>query len=334
VLCFVVGPRIIRRLRERQVNQVIRSDGPATHQEKAGTPTMGGLIILLSILVPTLLWADLTNYYVGLMIFVTVWMGAIGFLDDYLKVVHKMSKGLVAKYKMLGQIILGLILALAILKGPYSGTVPVTATTLPFMKNMSLNWGYLFIPLVIVVIAGFSNAVNLTDGLDGLAIGLSGIAFAAFAVVCYASGNSVVSDYLNILYVRGSGELTVYCASAVGASLGFLWFNAKPAKVFMGDVGSLALGASLGAIAILVKKELLLLIIGAVFVVEAFSVMLQVAYYKRTKGPDGKGKRIFKMAPLHHHFELCGWSETTVVVRFWIMGILAALVSISTFKIQ
>lgn len=334
LLCFVLGPWIIRKLKERQMNQVIRKDGPTTHLEKAGTPTMGGLIILMSILIPTLLWADLSNYYIGLMIFVTVWMGAIGFLDDYLKVMRKMSKGLVAKYKLLGQFILGLILAFAILHGPYSGTVSITATTVPFMKNMTIDWGYFFVPLVVLMMIWFSNAVNLTDGLDGLAIGLSGIAFAAFAIVCYVTGNSIVSDYLNILYIRGSGELTVYCASVMGAALGFLWFNAKPAKVFMGDVGSLALGASLGAIAILVKKELLLLIIGAVFVVEALSVVIQVAYFKRTKKTGGQGKRIFKMAPLHHHFELCGWSETTVVVRFWICGILAALLSISTFKIQ
>jgi len=268
------------------------------------------------------------------MIFVTLWMGAIGFIDDYLKVARKVPQGLVAKYKMLGQIALGTILGFALLKGPYSGDLPRTATMIPFLKDASVDWGYLFVPLVVFVITASSNAVNLTDGLDGLAIGLLGISFAAFGVMCYVSGHRIIGDYLNIPYVASSGELAVYCAAAFGASLGFLWFNAYPAKVFMGDVGSLALGGSLGAIAMIAKKELLLVIIGGVFVAETLSVILQVSYFRRTKRKTGTGKRLFKMAPLHHHFELKGWRESMVVVRFWIIGILLALLSVSTFKIR
>lgn len=334
MICFILGPWIIRKLRERQMKQVIRTDGPQTHLVKSGTPTMGGILILIAVLIPTILWADIKNFYVQVILFVTVWMGLIGFTDDYLKVSQKMSKGLVAKYKMLGQIICGSIVAIAIMNGPLHGDAIATSTTVPFLKNTTIEWGYFFIPLVIIVITGFSNAVNLTDGLDGLAIGLLAISFAAFAAVCYVTGNAIFSDYLNILYVRDTGELTIYCAAVLGASLGFLWFNAYPASVFMGDVGSLALGGALGAMAVLIKKELLMVIVGAVFVAEALSVMIQVGYYKMTKNEQGKGKRFLKMAPLHHHFELSGWKETTVVVRFWVIGILFALLSLSTFKIQ
>lgn len=334
LLSFIVGPMIIKLLRKKQVEQVIRTDGPQTHIVKSGTPTMGGIIILSAILIPTLLWADIKNYYLQLMIFATIWMGVIGFIDDYLKIMRKLPDGLVAKYKMLGQIMLGIIIGVAILNGPYKAEIGITSTTIPFLKNASIDWGIFFMPMVILVITGASNAVNLTDGLDGLAIGLLGIAFASFAVVCYVTGHYVISDYLNIPYISMSGELTIYCASVVGAALGFLWFNTYPAKVFMGDVGSLSLGGSLGVLSILIKKELLLVVIGAVFVAVALSVIIQVVVYKITKYKTGKGKRIFKMAPLQHHFELSGWKESTVVVRFWIIGILFALLSLSTFKIR
>lgn len=331
---FILGPFIIRLMERYHVGQVVRKDGPQTHLVKDGTPTMGGLIILLAVLIPTLLFADLKNFYTQLIIFVTVWLGVIGFVDDYLKVVRKMPQGLIARYKMLGQITLGIMVGVAILNGPHKGTDLATATTVPFLKSTIFHWRVFFVPIVIFIITGSSNAVNLTDGLDGLAIGLVGIAFTTFGLICYVTGHVEISRYLNIIYVRGAGELTIYCAAAAGASLGFLWFNANPARVFMGDVGSLALGGVLGTISILVKKELLLGIIGFVFVAEVISVMLQVTYYKRTKKATGTGRRLFKMAPLHHHFELSGWKESQIVIRFWIIGILFAVLSLSTFKIR
>jgi phospho-N-acetylmuramoyl-pentapeptide-transferase len=334
LISFFVGPLIIHYLKKKQFHQIIRTDGPQAHLAKAGTPTMGGIIILTSVLIPTLLWADIKNFYVQMMVFVTVWLGVLGFVDDYLKVIRKLPRGLIARYKLLGQISLGIIVAIAVLNGPMKDDPNLTTTMVPFFKNFSIHWGYFFIPLVVLVIAGTSNAVNITDGLDGLAIGLLGISFVCFAIICYLTGNSIISRYLNIPYIPYTGELAVYCAAAVGAALGFLWFNAYPAKVFMGDVGSLSLGGSLGAIAILAKKELLLVVIGGVFVAELFSVMIQVLYFKRTKKKEGAGKRFFKMAPLHHHFELSGWHELTVVIRFWIVGVLLALLSLSTFKIR
>jgi phospho-N-acetylmuramoyl-pentapeptide-transferase len=332
---FFVGPHLIKLLQRKQMKQVIRTDGPQSHLSKSGTPTMGGIIVLLAIFIPVLLWGDLTNFYVRTVLLVTVWMGLVGFADDYLKIVQNIPKGLIARYKLLGQISLGIILALFILYlSPEKNSPHITTTTIPILKNATMDWGGFFIPVVILVITGYSNAVNITDGLDGLAIGLLGIAFACFAIICYLTGNVIISKYLNIIYLPGTGELSVYCAAALGASLGFLWFNAHPAKIFMGDVGSLALGGALGAIALLVKKELLLVVIGAVFAAETLSVIIQVAYFKRTKKKYGAGKRLFRMAPLHHHFELQGWKETTVVIRFWIIGILFALLSLSTFKIQ
>ncbi len=334
LISFIVGPFVIKLLKKKQFDQIIREDGPKSHLKKTGTPTMGGLIILAAILIPSILWADIKNFNIQLMVFVTVWMGILGFIDDYLKIVRKLSEGLVAKYKMMGQITLGIILGVAIIKGPFGSDISVTSTTIPFLKNTTVDLGYLFIPFVIFVITGTSNAVNLTDGLDGLAIGLLGISFTGFAVVSYVSGHFIISNYLNIPYIAQSGELSIYCASVVGASLGFLWFNANPAKVFMGDVGSLALGGALGAVAILVKKEIFLLVIGAVFVAETLSVIIQVLVFKITKRINGKGVRVFKMAPLHHHFELKGWKEITVVIRFWIIGILFAVLSLSMFKIR
>ena len=326
-ISFVVGPYIIKKLRQKQIREEIRKDGPQSHLQKSGTPTMGGLIILAAVIIPTLLWAQVLNIYVQLILFATLWMGIVGFIDDYLKVVKKLPKGLVARYKLLGQLTLGAIVGGVIYFAPQFADIS-TLSTLPFFKDYEIDFGVFYIPRVIFVIIATSNSVNLTDGLDGLAIGLVGISGLAWAIIAYFSGRTDFSDYLNILYLPGAGELTVYCAALVGASLGFLWFNSHPAQVFMGDTGSLALGSALGTLAILLKKELLLIIIGGVFAAEALSVIFQVLYYKQTK------KRLFKMAPIHHHFELSGWSESTVVVRFWIIAILLVLFSLSTFKIR
>lgn len=327
LISFVVGPRIIHKLRERQIGQEIRKEGPQTHLKKAGTPTMGGLIILLALLVPTILWAK-PNLDVLLVLLATIWMGAVGYLDDYLKVVKKLPKGLIGRYKLAGQISLGLIIGCVIyFSSVYEGIA--TLTTVPFFKDYEFDFGWFYIPMVVFIITATSNSVNLTDGLDGLAIGLVAISAIAWAGVSYLSGRVDFSDYLNIRYLPGAGELTVFCAALIGAALGFLWYNTHPAQVFMGDTGSLALGGALGALAIVLKKELLLPIIGGVFAAETLSVILQVWYFKRTGG-----KRIFRMAPLHHHFELKGWSEPQVVVRFWIVGILLALLSLTTFKVR
>ena len=326
-LSFLFGPMIIRKLRQKQIGEEIRDDGPQTHLKKAGTPTMGGLIILISVLVPTLCFARLDNIYTWLIVIATAWMGIVGFIDDYLKSVKKMPKGLVGRYKLVGQITLGLIIGAAIYFYPEFKDFR-SVTTVPFFKNYEINFGLFYIPMVVFVITATSNSVNLTDGLDGLAIGLVGIAAIAWAAIAYVSGRADFSSYLNIIHLQGSGELTVFAAALVGASLGFLWYNAHPAQVFMGDTGALALGSAIGTFAILVRKELLLIIIGGVFVAESLSVIIQVLYYKRTK------KRIFKMAPIHHHFELKGWPETQVVIRFWIIGILLVLLSLATFKIR
>lgn len=334
LIAFVIGPWIIERMKSMQIRETIRTDGPATHLKKSGTPTMGGLIVLLAALLPTLLWARLDNAYIILILFITLWMGCIGFIDDYLKVIKKMKKGLIARYKMIGQISLGLIVAFALLKWPLAGVADATITTVPFLKNASFHWGWLYVPVVVFVITYTSNAVNLTDGLDGLAIGLSAVAFLAFGTMAYVSGNAKFASYFMIPFVDGTGELAVFCAAMVGACLGFLWFNANPASIFMGDVGSLPLGAALGGVALMIKKELLLLSVGAIFIGEALSVIIQVSYFKWTKYRTGEGKRIFRMSPLHHHFELLGWPENKIVTRFWILGILFALLSLSTFKLR
>ncbi len=328
LISFIFGGLIIRKLQDMQIGETIRGEGPEHHKKKAGTPTMGGVLILAAIVVPTLLWADLTNRYVQLALLGTVWMGAIGFMDDYMKVVQKKPKGMIGRYKLVGQVSYGLILASVLVFGG-DGSSLVTSTSIPFFKDVLINWKWFYFPLVVFVVTGTSNAVNLSDGLDGLAIGLSALAFSGYAAIAYLSGHVVFAKYLNMLFVPEAGELTIYCAAVTGAGLGFLWFNANPAKVFMGDTGSLALGGALGTVAILVKKEFLLVIIGGIFVAEAVSVMLQVLYFKRTGG-----KRIFRMAPLHHHFELGGWSEQQVVVRFWIIGILLLLVGMSSIKLQ
>lgn len=327
LISFLFGAVFIQYLKKMQIKEKIRSDGPQTHLRKEGTPTMGGLLILVSIIVPTLLWADLSNINIRLVLLVTVWMGLLGFLDDYLKAIKKQKKGVVARKKFAGQVLLGLILGAILYFNPPDANF-TTATGIPFFKNIYLDFGVLYIPFVVVVITGASNAVNLTDGLDGLAIGLVGICALGFAGLCYITGRVDFSGYLNIEYFKDAGELTIFCGALVGACLGFLWFNSNPAQVFMGDTGALALGGILGALALLIKKEILLVIMGGVFVMTALSVIIQVMYFKFT------GKRVFKMAPLHHHFELSGWPEQKVTVRFWILGIIFALISISTLKIR
>jgi len=327
VISLIFGPLFLRLLHRYQVKERIREEGPQSHKVKEGTPTMGGIMILFAIIVPTLLWADLSNRFVLLILMVTVWMGAIGFMDDYLKAKKLQAHGLVGRKKLVGQVLCGLLFGLLLYYFPPSGEF-TTDTGIPFFKNYILKLGILYIPFIICVITGTSNAVNLTDGLDGLAIGLSAFCFIAFAGLTYVSGRADFSSYLAIEHLPGSGELAVYCAAVIGASMGFLWFNAPPAQVFMGDTGALALGGALGAIAILIKKELLLVIVGGVFVGEALSVMLQVMTFRLW------GKRVFKMAPVHHHFELLGWKESKIVVRFWIVGAIFALLTLSTLKIR
>jgi phospho-N-acetylmuramoyl-pentapeptide-transferase len=341
LLAFLVGPPVIRRLRARKVGQIIRAEGPASHQSKRGTPTMGGLIILLATIVPTLLWAPLTNRFVIVAMLSILWMGCIGFLDDYLKIVQGKSRGLVAKWKLVGQVSFGALLGLFLAYNPVvpSDTIPATATTLPFFKYLVVNFSpLLYVLFVTVVITGSSNAVNLTDGLDGLATGLAGISAAAFAGFAYLFGRTDVTSYLNLFYLPGAGELAIFCAALMGATIGFLWFNAHPAQVFMGDTGSLAIGGALGTVAILLKAEFLLLLIGGVFAAEAISVLIQTGTYKwhkRTRGKEyADAHRVFRMAPLHHHFEKLGWAETTVVTRFYILGLLCALVALSTLKVR
>ncbi len=332
LISFIIGPYILKKLHQYQIGETIRSDGPQTHLAKKGTPTMGGTIIIFGILVSMLLWGMLTNTYINLIILTTLWMGAIGFLDDYLKVVKKMKKGLIARYKLAGQISLGLIIALYLYFSPEFGNI-ASVTSVPFLKDTVIDLGWLYIPLMVIFITGVSNAVNLTDGLDGLAAGLIGIVALTLAVIAYITGRIDFSDYLNTIYLPGAGELTVYCFALAGAILGFLWFNCRPAQVFMGDVGSLSIGAAVAVCAILLKKELLFFILGAIFIAEAFSVTIQVTYFKWTKRRYGEGRRIFRMAPLHHHYEMIGMDEGKIVVRFWIVGILLAIFSLSSFKI-
>jgi phospho-N-acetylmuramoyl-pentapeptide-transferase len=340
LLAFVAGPFIVARLRAHKVGQIVRADGPATHLGKRGTPTMGGLIVLLATVVPTALWARLDNRFVLVALFAIVWMGAIGFVDDYLKIVQQRPRGLVARYKMAGQVSFGLALGLLLLAFPSSGTVlPASATTVPFFKYVFVVMlPPLYVVWVTFIVAGSSNAVNLTDGLDGLAAGLTAIAAITFAAFAYLFGRVDSSDYLKVFYLPGAGELAIFCASLMGACIGFLWFNAHPAKVFMGDTGSLAIGGALGTVAILLKAEFLLAIIGAVFVAETLSVVLQTSVFKFRRWRFGleyaQQHRLFRMAPLHHHFEKLGWAEPTVVTRFWILGLMCALLALSTLKIR
>jgi phospho-N-acetylmuramoyl-pentapeptide-transferase len=328
-LVLVLGPWMIERLRRLQIGQYIREEGPQAHRAKAGTPTMGGLLILVGIVVPTLLWADLTNPKVWILILATVACGAIGFADDYLKVVKKHNLGLTARKKLAGQIAVGAAIGGVLFW--FAQQTPSQFSThlvFPFFKTFQPDLGWLYIAFAVLVIVGSTNAVNLTDGLDGLAIGSTLIASAAFTVLAYVSGHRVFSDYLDLLYLPGIGEVTVFCGAMVGASMGFLWWNCYPAHIFMGDVGSLSLGGALGAVAILTKQELLLFSVGGLFVIEALSVILQVGSFKLT------GKRIFRMAPLHHHFELLGWKEPQVIIRFWIVAFIFALFSLTTLKLR
>jgi phospho-N-acetylmuramoyl-pentapeptide-transferase len=345
LIAFIAGPAIVRRLRSMSVNQVVRAGTPETHAGKGSTPTMGGLIILLSIAISTLLWARLDNRYVWLALLVTLYMGAIGFLDDYLKLRQKReglrNEGLVERYKLAGQITGGVILGLVLWLVPVS-TLPGASTTLPFYKYLLLEFmpafAFLYVPWVAFVLTATSNAVNLTDGVDGLAAGLVAIAFVVLAVFAYLIGRVDASAYLGIFYLRNAGELTVFCATVMGACIGFLWFNTYPAQVFMGDTGSLALGGALGAVALLLKSEFLLLFVGGVFVAETVSVILQRGVFKYRRRRHGleyaRQNRVFLRAPLHHHFELKGWSEPQVVTRFWIIGIFCALLALSTLKIR
>ncbi len=341
-LCLVLGPWLIRRLRAMQIGQFIREEGPERHQSKAGTPTMGGVLIVLGVAIPTLLWADLRNVYVWLALGATLAFGAIGFADDYAKVVRKRSLGLTGRSKMFFQILtsfgVGVVLLLLTARGLYS-----TELMMPFFKNLHPDlvirpllaqwwmWPVAFLPFLIflvLVIVGSSNAVNLTDGLDGLAIGCTVVAAGALTVVTYVTSHAQFANYLDIHHIPAVGELTIFCGATVGAALGFLWYNAHPADLFMGDVGSLALGGALGTVAVIIKQEILLIFVGGVFVAEALSVILQVASFRLT------GRRIFKMAPIHHHFELIGWSESKIIVRFWIAALVFALFALSTLKLR
>jgi phospho-N-acetylmuramoyl-pentapeptide-transferase len=327
-ISLVFGPWLIRKLREFQIGQVIRAEGPQTHRPKAGTPTMGGLLILTAALVPTLLWADLTNIYVWIAVLTTVAFGAIGFADDYLKIVRRSHHGLLPRYKMGFQVLIGIAVGVVLLVLAHQGAYN-TRLVFPFFKRIIPDLGWWYLLFAVFVLVSESNAVNLTDGLDGLAISVFAIAAAAYTALAYVTGHRVFAEYLLLVRFPQAAELTVFCGALVGASLGFLWYNSYPAEIFMGDVGSLALGAALGIVAMLIKQELLLPIVGGVFLLEALSVVLQVGYFKTTGG-----QRLFRMAPLHHHFELIGWSEPKVITRFVIVGIIFALCSLATLKLR
>ena len=325
LICFLLGPWMIRKLAEMQVGQYIRDDGPKTHLDKAGTPTMGGTLIIVSIVVSILLWSDLTNFYVWITLFVVVGYGLVGFIDDYLMQVKKQSKGLSVRTKLVWQAIIALIAGFLVYISPDFST----QITIPFFKNVSPDFGWGYIIFAAFVIVGASNAVNLTDGLDGLAIGPVIIAATTYMIFAYVAGHVKIANYLQINYVPGSGELAIFCGAIAGSGLGFLWFNTYPAQIFMGDVGSLSLGAFLGTVAVITKQEILLALVGGLFVIEALSVIFQVSFFKMTSG-----KRIFRMAPLHHHFELKGWPEPKVIVRFWIIAIALAMLAMSTLKLR
>lgn len=328
IISLLLGPPLIRKLKSLKIGENIRKEDSAKlhqlHCDKQDTPTMGGILILAAIVISTLLWADLSNRYILLVLFVTVWLGVTGFIDDYLKQVKKRSKGLTATAKFTSQILLGLALGTWLLFEPKNSL----ELSVPFFKDAAVDLGAFYILFVIMIIAGSSNAVNLTDGLDGLAVGIVVMVALAYAVLSYVSGNIRFSQYLLIPYIKNAGELTVFCSSILGAGLGFLWFNCYPASVFMGDVGSLSLGGALGAVALLTKKELLLVIVGGIFVAEALSVILQISSFKILK------KRVFKIAPLHHHFQFKGLAENKIIVRFWIIAALLALFTIVTLKIR
>ncbi|MDT8427715.1 MAG: phospho-N-acetylmuramoyl-pentapeptide-transferase [Pseudomonadales bacterium] len=326
MISLLIGPAMIRRLNYHQIGQVVRDDGPETHLSKAGTPTMGGALILVSIAFSTLLWADLSSHYVWIVLVVTLLFGAVGWVDDYRKVFKKSPKGLPARWKYFWQSVIGLGAAIVLYQtaaGPAE-----TAYIVPFFKDVALETGYFYILMTYLVIVGSSNAVNLTDGLDGLAILPTVMVGGALGIIAYVSGHVEFSEYLRIPYIVGAGELVIFCGALLGAGLGFLWFNTYPAQIFMGDVGALALGAALGVVAVISRHEIVLFIMGGIFVMETVSVILQVASYKLT------GKRIFRMAPLHHHFELKGWPEPRVIVRFWIITVMLVLFGLATLKLR
>ena len=329
LLCLIFGPAIIRWLKRMSIGQNIRGRQESEklhdlHKSKQGTPTMGGVMILLAVFLSTLLWAELNNRYILLVLFATAWLGLTGFMDDYLKHIRKCSQGLTAASKFTSQILLGLFLGVTL----YMMPMHTTRLDIPFFKEMWVELGAVYILFVIVVITGSSNAVNLTDGLDGLAIGCVVFTAIAFSILCYVTGNIKFSNYLLIPFIKVSAELTIFCASIIGAGLGFLWFNCYPAQIFMGDVGALSLGGALGLVALLIKKEMLLVIVGGIFVAEALSVIIQVAWFKLT------GKRIFKCSPLHHHFQFLGWQENKIIVRFWIVASILTLLTLVTLKIR
>jgi phospho-N-acetylmuramoyl-pentapeptide-transferase len=347
LIAFIVGPMIIRWLQRMQVHQVVRAGTPDSHADKGTTPTMGGFIILTAVFVPTLLWMRTNNKYVWIALISTLWMGAIGFLDDYLKFRQKRlglkNEGLVERWKLAGQITLGVALGLYLWKFPLSNQLPGASTTVPFFKSIlivpaTVGLAWVYVPFVTFVMTAISNSVNLTDGLDGLAAGLMAIAITAFAVFAYVMGRPDYSNFLGLYFLRGAGELTVFCTAIFGACLGFLWFNAKPAQVFMGDTGALALGGAIGAVAVLLKSEFLFVFIGGVFVAETASVLVQRVVFKYRKKRHGieyaKANRVFLRAPLHHHFEMKGWPESQVVVRFWILGVLCAMIGLATLKLR
>ncbi len=339
LVAFVFGPAIIGRLRARNVGQVIRAEGPASHHSKRGTPTMGGLIIVLATVVPTLLWARLDSRYVVVAVVALLWAGAIGFIDDYLKIVRGKSQGLVARWKLVGQVSFGVALGVTLLVWPLEPQLPAASTQLPVFKYILMVLpAPLYVLFVTVVVTGSANAVNLTDGLDGLAAGLTAIVAGAFATFAYVFGRVDWSRHLGVYFLSGAGELTIFCGALAGAALGFLWFNAHPAQVFMGDTGALAIGGALGTVAIMLKAEFLLLIAGGVFAAEAVSVMIQTGVYRWHKQRRGKeyadAHRVFRMAPLHHHFEKLGWAEPQVVMRFYILGVLCAAIALATLKVR
>ncbi|MFT5135321.1 MAG: phospho-N-acetylmuramoyl-pentapeptide-transferase [Arenicella sp.] len=325
-ISLIMGPLMIRKLSHHQIGQTVRQDGPPTHFDKVGTPTMGGLLILASLILATLLWADLSNKYVQVTLFTCLFFGVIGWWDDYQKLINKDPRGMGSRNKFLSQSVVGAAAAVFLYQ---TALMPIeTALIIPFFKDIAIPLGLVFLPLTYFVIVGTSNAVNLTDGLDGLAIVPCVMVAGALGVFCYLSGNAIFSEYLAIPSIPGAGEVMIFCAALVGAGLGFLWFNTYPAQVFMGDIGSLSLGASLGVVAVIARQELVLFIMGGVFVLETVSVILQVASFKLT------GKRIFRMAPIHHHFELKGWPEPRVIVRFWIISLILVLIGLATLKVR
>lgn len=326
IIILVIGPRVISWLKSISMTQQIRDDGPGTHLSKEGTPTMGGVLIHIAIIVSMLLWGDLSNKYIWVMLASIAGYGMIGFIDDYRKAVKKNAKGLRAKYKFGAQVLFAACISIYLQYGP---TDPYsTKLIVPFFKHLIIDLGWFYIPFAVLVIVGSSNAINLTDGIDGLAAGLVAIAVLANGALVYISGHAGLAEYLQVLFISGTGELTVFCGALFGASIGFLWYNSYPADVFMGDVGSLGLGGALGTLAVITKHEIVLAVVGGIFVIETLSVIIQVGSFKMT------GKRVFRMAPIHHHFELIGWTESKTVVRFWIVGILLALLSLATLKIR